>query len=266
MTSDFRFQILNFKFGIWNLKFPISNFQFRISVASRALLACLVVVPSCWGLAGEMGSGKEPIYVGAQVCGQCHDGPAMGHQFSKWRLSAHARAYAALALPEAKSITELSGITEEPHKAKMCLGCHATASEAEEWEMLEGFHLEDGLQCEACHGPGSEYSSAEIMKDSMKAMANGLKMLAKEDCMNCHRAKGSHDMVLKKTPFSLDKAWAMIAHPTPGQEPPTAPIARIAGSQSSDQFLGVMACAKCHGGPDHGFQFSHWRWTKHSAA
>ena len=100
----------------------------------------------------------------------------MGHQFSKWRLTAHAKAYAALSLPEAKEITRLSGITEEPHKAKMCLGCHATASEEEDWQHGEEFHLEDGLQCEACHGPGSEYATEEIMKDKPRAMANGLRI------------------------------------------------------------------------------------------
>jgi hypothetical protein len=35
----------------------------------------------------------------------------MGHQFSKWRLSAHAKAYTSLALPESKEITRLSGLT-----------------------------------------------------------------------------------------------------------------------------------------------------------
>ena len=52
---------------------------------------------------------------------------------------AHAKAYASLSLPEAKDITQLSGITEEPHQAKMCLGCHATAAEEEDWERGEGF-------------------------------------------------------------------------------------------------------------------------------
>ena len=166
-------------------------------------------------MAAAAESGKEPMYLGAQACGQCHDGPSMGHQFSIWRLSAHAQAYASLALPEAKPITELSGITEEPHKAKQCLGCHATAAEAEDWEMAEGFHLEDGLQCEACHGPGSEYATKEVMMDRMHAMMHGLKMPAKDDCMVCHRAKGSHDRVLKKKPFNLDEAWQAVAHPIP---------------------------------------------------
>ena len=169
--------------------------------------------------ASYVASGKEPIYIGAQACGKCHDGPQMGHQFSKWRLTAHAKAYAALSKPEAKEITKLSGITEEPHRAKMCLGCHATASEEEDWQRGEEFHLEDGLQCEACHGPGSEYATKEIMQSKAKAMANGLRIYAKDDCMICHRTKGSHDAVLKKKPFNLDEAFHAIAHPIPNETP-----------------------------------------------
>ncbi len=108
----------------------------------------------------------EPVYVGARACADCHSGREMGYQHSKWLLSRHATAYAVLAKPEAKTIADLSGITEEPRKAAMCLGCHATGAEAEEWERDPEFRIEDGVQCEKCHGPGSEYMPAEIMRDS----------------------------------------------------------------------------------------------------
>jgi YVTN family beta-propeller protein len=212
------------------------------------------------------GSVKEPIYIGTQACAQCHDSSEIGHQFSKWRLSAHAAAYASLALPEAKTIAEFSGIPEEPQKARMCLGCHTTAAETEEWEKAEGFHLEDGLQCEGCHGPGSEYSSMEMMKDRAKAMANGLRMPDKDSCMACHRTKGSHDMALKKNPFNLDMAWQAISHPTAKAaetKPKTTAMSEVV---TQHKFVGVMACAKCHGDAQHGFQFSQWRTSKHAQA
>jgi YVTN family beta-propeller protein len=128
-------------------------------------------------------------------------------------MTAHAKAYASLALPAAKPIAELSGITEQPLKARQCLGCHATAADAEDWEKAEGFRLEDGLQCEACHGPGSEYATKEVMSDRNLAMMRGLKMPAKEDCRVCHRAKGSHDRVLATKQFDIEQAWRSIAHP-----------------------------------------------------
>ena len=62
-----------------------------------------------------------------------------------------------------KEIARLSGIPQEPQEAAICLGCHATASETEDWEKDDTFHREDGVQCEMCHGPGSEYMDESVM-------------------------------------------------------------------------------------------------------
>ena len=97
----------------------------------------------------------------------------------------------------------------------MCLGCHATGAEAEEWEKDETFHLEDGVQCEKCHGPGSEYMDEEVMTDPDAARAAGLMMPQKSDCMNCHKVKGSHVAVLKAKNYDVDEAWELLKHPTP---------------------------------------------------
>jgi YVTN family beta-propeller protein len=234
------------------------------ALVALALLAGVLPVASV--AAPYVASGKEPVYLGSQACGKCHDGPQMGHQFSKWRLSAHSRAYASLSKPEAREITKLSGITEEPHRAKMCLGCHATASEEEDWRHGEEFHLEDGLQCEACHGPGSEYATEEIMSSRAKAVANGLRLSTREDCQICHRSKGSHDAVLKRKPFNLDTALLATAHPIPNQKPEKLPAPERPQNASPHQFTGVMACAKCHTGPKFNFQFSQWRQSKHARA
>jgi len=249
-----------------------------------AALAWLTLGLTASPLRAAAPAAKDPIFIGAQACAECHEGAAMGNQFSKWRLSAHARAYAALSLPEAREITRLSGLTEEPHRARMCLGCHATGAESEEWERGEGYHLEDGLQCEACHGAGSEYSPKEIMKDRAQAVAHGLKLIAKEDCLVCHRTKGSHEAVLKKKPFDLEAAWQTIAHLKPKPVEPTDPAGTpaptpsdpgtalspspvpTAEGNSSYSFTGVMACAQCHTGPKFNFQFSRWRMSKHAQA
>jgi YVTN family beta-propeller protein len=225
-------------------------FSFRLALFTATAIAAL-------------GAAKEPVYIGSQACGNCHDGPTMGHQFSKWRLSAHAKAFSSLALPESPEITRLSGLLEEPQQSRMCLGCHATAADTELWERDPGFHIEDGLQCEGCHGPGSEYAPDHIMRDRTLSMMNGLKMPTRDDCMLCHRAKGSHDGVLIRKPFDLETAWQVIAHPTPKQES-APPITSVPAT--THQFTGVMACAACHSGPDFGFQFSRWRRSKHADA
>lgn len=232
----------------------------------------LAVLAVAMGLrAEEYTKVRQPIFIGVRGCSECHVGEAMGHQFSKWRLSAHARAYASLAKPEAVAIAELSGIREKPQEAKMCLGCHATAAETEDWERLEGFHLEDGLQCEACHGPGSEYAVREIMMNREEAMARGLRMIDKESCMVCHKTKGSHVAVLNSPPFDPAEAWQRIAHPVPEPKPDPAPPAPPAADAprrpaGAHQFTGVMACTGCHQGERFGFQFSKWRESPHARA
>ena len=94
----------------------------------RWLLPLVLLAPPA-ASAAEMY--RQPVYVGAKVCGECHDGTAMGDQLTRWLHSRHAKAYMSLATPEAKQIAKWSGIPMEPQESAMCLGCHATASEAE---------------------------------------------------------------------------------------------------------------------------------------
>ncbi len=53
------------------------------------------------------------------------------------------------------------------------------------------------LDCEGCHGPGSEYSKNAVMKDPAKARAAGLVIPERSFCSNCH-TKGVTDEFLKK--------------------------------------------------------------------
>jgi len=211
---------------------------------------------------------RHPIYVGAKVCSRCHAGKAAGHQFSRWRASRHAEAYACLWSPVSKRIAELSGIPEEPQKAAMCLGCHATAADAEAWEKEDTFLPEDGVQCETCHGPGSEYATAEIMMDRDKAMMAGLTMADERMCMQCHNVKGSHVAFLSSPVFDVKTAMKRIAHRSPGGVAVAAPavVDENPKSHSNRKYIGVMTCAKCHHGPMMNYQFSKWRLSKHARA
>ena len=51
----------------------------------------------------------------------------MGYQFSKWRMSKHAQAYATLATPRAAEIAKEMGEAGDPQAAPACLKCHTTA-------------------------------------------------------------------------------------------------------------------------------------------
>ncbi|MCR4414285.1 MAG: beta-propeller fold lactonase family protein [Thermoguttaceae bacterium] len=231
---------------------------------------------------------RQPVFIGARACAECHDGKHMGDQFSIWMRTRHAKAYTSLAKPEAKQIAILSGIPVEPQESPMCLGCHATGAEAEDWEKDDAFSLKDGVQCEKCHGPGSEYADPKVMMDRKLAMSKGLVIPSLDTCRMCHLEKGSHTAVLKRPPIDIDEAIQKIAHPTPKtwkfdklSIPPPAPAAAAADQRkvepvslaatggngtSAPKYTGSLACGTCHAGRDHGFQFSKWRASKHADA
>ena len=111
-----------------------------------------------------------PTYVGAQKCKMCHK-----VQYNSWMETHHAKA-----TEIAKKGAE--GRSFEPS----CLKCHATNAD----ENLPG------VQCEACHGPGSAYKKMSIMKDLEKAKANGLKDVTQATCDGCHTGDDhSHKVV-----------------------------------------------------------------------
>ncbi len=211
---------------------------------------------------------KHHVYVGARVCATCHQSENMGHQLSKWLASKHAGAYAVLAMPEARKIADLSGIPQEPQGAPMCLGCHATGAHAEDWEKDSTFYVEDGVQCEKCHGPGSEYMDAAVMADRDAAVKAGLMIPKMLDCLGCHEVKGSHAAVHKLPKLDMEKAWREIAHPTTrkGSHETMPPIPDSAAKSGKPQYVGVYVCARCHKGPEFGYQFSKWRLSKHAVA
>ncbi len=239
---------------------------FLAAIAAVALAGLILALPRTFAAPGRE---KHPVFVGADVCARCHQGEAMGYQHCKWILSKHSRAFATLATAESKEIARLSGVPQEPQDSPICLGCHATGAEAENWEKDETFHTEDGVQCEKCHGPGSEYMDEAVMKDPKAATDAGLIRPTKKDCLNCHLTKGSHVAVLKAPEIDMEKAWTQIAHAAPAgagraKMPDLPPPANP--DKSKPKYTGTMSCAKCHKGRATGYQFSQWRTSAHAGA
>ncbi|MBN1846277.1 MAG: beta-propeller fold lactonase family protein [Sedimentisphaerales bacterium] len=234
----------------------------------RRVLIAIFTVGVSGALAGEP-EAKHPFFVGVRRCASCHRGDTMGRPLCQWLNSKHARAYAVLAQPEALEIAKLSGIPQEPQESVLCLGCHATGAHAEDWEKEPTFHVEDGVQCEKCHGAGSEYMAADVMADPQAAMDRGLIMPTPQDCLNCHRVKGSHVAVHHLPALDIDSGLRQIAHPVPEKWSYGAAPARPtpAGQGPNDsQYLGSHACGACHKGPRFGYQFSKWRLSAHARA
>ena len=224
----------------------------------------LVPLLAIFTLAAVGASAAEPVYVGAEVCGRCHDS-RQRDQINRWYLSPHASAYAALALPEAAEIARISGIEENPFSSPICLGCHATASDVEAWQIDPTFHIEDGVQCERCHGPGSGYMAAQVMFDPEAAQAAGLLKPDRRTCTVCHKEKGSHTAVLEVKPFNYDEALKRIAHRGFGGELREG-SARAEPADDVLHVVGVMVCASCHRGESMGYVASKWRLTGHAEA
>ncbi len=147
-------------------------------------------------------------YVGNQVCKSCHS-----EAYRIWVGSKHARTYVVLGTRMAMKMGENSKIQACcPQKSAKCLTCHATAATVSKEYRAPGFHIEEGVKCELCHGPGEKYAKEDIMKDEKAAMTAGLLMPKESDCTTCHKPKGTHKM-LKKKPYDYAASWKKIAHP-----------------------------------------------------
>jgi len=112
-------------------------------------------------------------YVGVAACKPCHTGEAKGKIYESWMETAHAKAFEKLGA--------------ENQKNDACLACHTTGKGK---TIAAGKTAADlqGVQCEACHGPGSEYKALSVMKDKAASMAKGLITPTDKVCATCHTA------------------------------------------------------------------------------
>jgi hypothetical protein len=151
-----------------------------------------------------------PELIGAPKCKMCH-GAKTGDQFAKWEASKHAGAFTVLASDAAKKIAAEKGIAD-PQKDEACLKCHTTQAFLGRATVVNAtgkYADAEGIGCEACHGPGSDYKSKKVMEDSAAAKAAGLVMnKTAEFCTKCHN-EGSPTF----KSFDFEKNWAEVAHP-----------------------------------------------------
>jgi hypothetical protein len=160
---------------------------------------------------------EKYAYVGVKKCKMCHSSAKRGNQFKKWKEFKHAKAFLSLKTPKAKELAQKAGLEGNPWESPKCLKCHVTAFEVKP-ELKKKIKYEDGVQCEACHGPGSGYSKLSIMKDKKKAREAGLKMPSEKDerdpkkrvCTRCHNP---HSPTYKE--FNFKEFSKKIAHPVP---------------------------------------------------
>jgi hypothetical protein len=167
-----------------------------------ALAACVVSV------ANAAGAQAGHTYTGAKACGMCHKTEKQGSQLGVWEKSRHAQAYTTLTTPKANDIAKAKGFTTPAAETPTCLKCHAIVGDAKA-------DVKDGVQCESCHGAGSDYKGMSVMKDKGKAIAAGLrefkdKEAIEKQCRTCHNEKSP-----TAKEFKFEERWAKIQHPKP---------------------------------------------------
>jgi hypothetical protein len=136
-----------------------------------AVIIGCVFLASLFGMIGAEETKKEEAkkvehqYIGAKKCSMCHKKDGIKES---WEATAHATAW--------------DKLTPEQQKDKAILPFYTTGTDAKG-------DLLTGVQCEACHGPGSDYKKKSIMEDRELAIANGLLMPDEKTCLKCHNEK-----------------------------------------------------------------------------
>ena len=166
-------------------------------------------------LAWSTASAQTPSYVGAKKCKACHL-----KQFQSWEQTKMAKSFELLragTAAGAKTKANLDPQKDYTHDEK-CLGCHTTGhGKPGGFVSIEKTPELVGVQCEACHGPGSEYlkDGGMTLKNNQYKRAElvklGLVVIGADTCMSlCHNSKSP--FVGKDYVFDYEKRRVQGTH------------------------------------------------------
>lgn len=104
-------------------------------------------------------------FVGAENCRMCHS-----DQYRRWAATSHARAF---------ELLEIAGQAQN----EQCFSCHSTGFGRGGFKEASTTPGLKGVQCESCHGPGSEHSGdpRKIVKTPPASV-----------CASCHKELNLH--------------------------------------------------------------------------
>jgi hypothetical protein len=171
-----------------------------------------------------------PTYTGPGSCSSpsCHgsvrprsENSVFQNEYSTWAVrDKHSRAASVLTNDVGKKIGRTLGI--RPQTSDKCLDCHAL--NIPESQRARSFDSSDGVGCEACHGPASEWLGPHTTKgwthelSIEKGMADLREPIRRsETCLSCHLGTSSkwvdHEMIAAGHPdlyFELDSFTAAM--------------------------------------------------------
>ena len=169
---------------------------------------------------------QDATYLGEAQCKVCHNKKDEGEQWNKWKAEKHPMSLENLKSPKALEVAKAKGLTKPPSESPECLKCHVTAYDAATGKAPDKILPAMGVQCEACHGPGSKHADEGKKKlfkkdDTAKTAETILKPDA-ATCTKCHNKDNptydENRYTLKdgtKADFDFEQAYKKIEHPNP---------------------------------------------------
>ena len=192
-----------------------------IRIAWTMIGACVALTAAA---SAQGGNNRGAEFVSQATCKLCHNRTEQGTQWRIWDGSPHRRAFETLLSEESKAIAKKLGLAAQPQEAAECLRCHVTSYDAETKKIEKALFIEDGIQCESCHGPGSNHvvdgRRYWMEKDPTANMAAHIVRPDQRACVQCHRRQSpTWDPARytlangQTTGFDFQQAFAKIAHP-----------------------------------------------------
>jgi hypothetical protein len=195
-----------------------------------------------------------PKYTGPGSCASpsCHGGVAprsdnsvWQNEYSTWVVKdKHSQAFTALSLPVAVRMAKILGLPNA-FSAPKCLACHAL--DVPEAERARTFDASDGVSCENCHGPASNWLGPHTTKGWTHQQSVDAGMYDTRDvvhrsekCLTCHLGTAQkyvdHEMIAAGHPdlyFELASFQAVMPkHWQEKKDDPWADVRALAIGQA----------------------------------
>jgi hypothetical protein len=239
---------------------------------------------------------QQGQFVGVAACANsgCHGSTlplqasrVLQNEYYTWLNSdRHARAYNVLFNDLSARIVKNMHLRKRAYQESLCLDCHSTNVPAS--KVTGKIDLEDGVQCEACHGPAGGWRGehTEAGWTHEQSVARGMidlrdLRIRAHGCDHCHlggaEKEVDHELIASGHPllaFELDNySETMPAHWTARKETHGVPawavgqamafrdsLANLARHARGDKWpeFSDMSCANCH----HSLETSQWRQTR----
>lgn len=252
--------------------------------------------PTGSAIAPSPGAG---MYVGPASCASsnCHGATeprevfdVLQNEYLTWlQRDAHSGAAGVLFEQDSRTIAANLGLERPPHEAQECLACHAFTPPPSRTARAP-LELEDGISCEACHGPaggwlGTHTEEGWTTDDGVETGLVDLSDPARRGrlCLSCHRGEGErvvdHRLLAAGHPqlvFELDNFSARMPRhwrPEPAEEVVrtwavgqavalerelelvASSAAASTAAQGRWPELSLMSCTDCH----HSLAEERWR-------